>query len=321
MIGDHHDVGLIENAAVTIRVEDFRHERIGCVLEVGDFHRQRVGREMRVQIDSREIHDLDIRDAVRLHRIEQLRHRVHIHLLVHVALAGRMLFLARDEFREQLDHRRRIENRKVVRTAINHVHRDRRPDARLLKERRHLELMSDQVVGDHRAVVVHLCDRDRHRREKFHVLAHEPLVARHPVLRRRRAREDRRPRGDGGRRQDTDGVGRRVRMLVKPAALVFAEHPGHRGRFARVDRRHQLIVAGAVKGKDQNIRTRRRRPRHAFDLLLAAIEKKLDRAARSEREDCGTRRKERAANEVRARFRAQHQGRPKTLTQPDFWKQ
>ena len=74
MVGDHHDVGLIENAIGSVCVENFCNEGIGYGFEVGEFHRQRIGGEMRVQIDSREVDNLNFRDAVILYGIEQLGH-------------------------------------------------------------------------------------------------------------------------------------------------------------------------------------------------------------------------------------------------------
>ena len=55
VVGDHHDVGLIENAIGPVCVENFCNEGIGYGFEVGEFHLQRIGGEMRVQIDSRKV--------------------------------------------------------------------------------------------------------------------------------------------------------------------------------------------------------------------------------------------------------------------------
>ena len=74
MIGDHHDVRLIENAVIPVGVENLGNERIGYRLEVGDFHRQRIGGEMRVQINSRKVDNLNFRNAMILHGREQLGH-------------------------------------------------------------------------------------------------------------------------------------------------------------------------------------------------------------------------------------------------------
>ncbi len=74
MIGDHHDVCLIENAVILISRENLGNERIGYRLEVVDFHPQWIGGEMRVQIDSRKVDNLNFRNAMSLHGREELRH-------------------------------------------------------------------------------------------------------------------------------------------------------------------------------------------------------------------------------------------------------
>ena len=277
MIGNDHHVSLIEDAVIFVGRENLRDQRIGYRLEVVNFHRQRIVGDMGVQIDSRKIDDLDLRNAVLRDRFEQLGHRILVHLLVDVGFPRRSLAAAFcDEFRVQFDHRERVDGREVVGAAIDRVQRDRRFHSRLLKQRRALELLADQPVGDHRAVVVHLRDRHRRRCVKSHLLAREPFVARHRIPGRGRAGENSRPGGDGGRGQDGDGVGHGVSVLVQSAALGRAKHRGHRRCFARVKRFHQLVIADAVKGEDQNVGTRLLRSKMMLDLLFAAVEQEFD---------------------------------------------
>src|SRR5579863_1599424 len=108
VICDYDDKGLIENSVALIGREDLGNKRIGYALEVRDLHRQGIGREMRVQIDSREIDNLNVRNAMFIDGSEQLRDRILVQVLVHVDFLGRILPTStRQKLGVQSDHRDR----------------------------------------------------------------------------------------------------------------------------------------------------------------------------------------------------------------------
>ena len=59
VVGDDHDIGLIENAEFLVVGQHLCDQRVGHLFEVVDLHIERITSQVGVQIDSREVHNLD----------------------------------------------------------------------------------------------------------------------------------------------------------------------------------------------------------------------------------------------------------------------
>lgn len=153
-----------------------------------------------------------------------------------------------------------------------------------LKQRRDFDLVAHQVVGGGGDSVVVVGNRYRCGRIELHLGALEPFVAGDSAIGRRRAGENRRPSRDRGRGQNTDRVGRGVRVLENAILLLSPENRLDIGTLAGTNRGGELIVTDAIEGKDQDIGSLLRRGDLRTRLHFSAVQKQTGGGARDKAE-------------------------------------